>query len=107
MKKTIGYFFVGATMLISAATISSCSKDDDADPVLPPIGGYSSSDSVAASNLIAKWSFENNLTESKSGLPGVGTAVNYSAGVNNLFANNAGATTKIKASGANSSRAAE
>jgi hypothetical protein len=80
MKKTIGYFFVGATMLISAATISSCSKDDDADPVLPPIGGYSSSDSVAASNLIAKWSFENNLTESKSGLAGVGTAVNYSAG---------------------------
>ncbi len=67
-------------MLISAATISSCSKDDDPDPVLPPIGGYSSSDSVAASNLIAKWSFENNLTESKSGLPGVGTAVNYSAG---------------------------
>ena len=29
-------------------------------------------------------------------------AVNYSAGANNLFANNPGATTKIKASGANS-----
>ena len=81
MKKTIGYFFVGATMLISAATITSCSKDDDdTDPVLPPIGGYSSSDSVAASNLVAKWSFENSLVESKNNIAGTGTNVNYSAG---------------------------
>jgi hypothetical protein len=78
MKKTISYFFVGA-MMVSAATMSSCKKNSS-DPGLPPIGGYSSSDSVAAANLVAKWSFENSLTESHNNISGVGTGVNYTAG---------------------------
>ena len=80
MKKTTSYFFAGV-MLLSAGLITSCKKDSNTpDPGLPPIGGYSSSDSVSANNLVAKWSFENNLNESKNNLTGVGTNVNYTAG---------------------------
>ncbi len=78
MKQTISYFFAGA-MFISTLTMTSCKSSSD-DPGLPPIGGYNSSDDVAAANSVAKWSFENNLTESKQGLVGVGTNVGYAAG---------------------------
>ena len=78
MKQTISYFFVGA-IAISALTISSCKSSSD-DPGLPPIGGYNSSDDVAAANNVAKWSFDGNLTESKSGTAGVGTNVNFGTG---------------------------
>lgn len=78
MKKTISYFFSG-TMLISALAITSCSKSSD-DPVLPPIGGYYTSDDVAKANNVAKWSFENSLLESKNNITGVGTNAAYSAG---------------------------
>ncbi|MBK8855044.1 MAG: hypothetical protein IPN10_13310 [Saprospiraceae bacterium] len=43
---------------------SSCGDDEDE---LPPIDGYNSSDDVAKSNLISKWSFDGTLNETKSG----------------------------------------
>jgi hypothetical protein len=59
--------------------LTSCGGDDEA-PSLPPIGGYNNSDEVSASNLIAKWSFENNITESKNNLTGIPNNVGYAAG---------------------------
>lgn len=78
MKKTIGFFFAGAVVL-SAITMSSCKKSSS-DPTLPPIGGFNNSDEVGAANLVAKWSFENSLTESKQNISGTGTNVAYTAG---------------------------
>ncbi len=43
--------------------LSSCDKEDD----LPPIGGFNSSDEVAATNLQAHWNFEGDGKEKKSG----------------------------------------
>lgn len=56
-------------------TVSSCGDDDDD---LPAIDGYNSSDEVASSSLVAKWSFDGNLTETKS-------SKNASAAVGNSF----------------------
>ena len=77
MKKTINYFL--AAGILCTAAVSSCSKSSS-DPTLPPIGGYNSSDDVASANNVAKWSFENNLTETKTGTTGTGTNVAYTAG---------------------------
>jgi hypothetical protein len=57
---------LAGTFLFSVA-MTSCSKNDTPDVTLPPIGGYSSSDSVAASNLVAYWNFDGNKKEIKSG----------------------------------------
>ncbi len=65
MKKRISYLFA-AGILISAATISSCSKSSS-DPVLPQIGGYNNSNEVAAANLKAHWGFEGTTNESITG----------------------------------------
>lgn len=56
---------LAGTFIFSTALIS-CSKNSS-DVPLPPIGGYSTSDSVAASNLLAHWSFDGNANESISG----------------------------------------
>jgi hypothetical protein len=57
---------LAGTFLFSVA-MTSCSKDDTPDVQLPDIGGYSSSDSVAATNLVAYWNFDGNKKEIKSG----------------------------------------
>ena len=79
MKKRINYLFAAGIMLSAAVVFTSCKKTSS-DPGLPPIGGYNSSDDVASTNLMAKWSFENSLTESKQGLVGTGTNVAYTTG---------------------------
>ena len=56
---------LAGTFLFSVA-MTSCSKDDTPDVDLPDIGGYSSSDSVAAANLLAHWTFDGNANESMS-----------------------------------------
>ena len=78
MKKTRFNFLlalVAATSLIGY----SCSDDND-DPDLPPIAGYNTSDEVASTNNVAKWSFDGNLTESKGNLTGTGTNAGYGTG---------------------------
>ena len=57
---------LAGTFLFSVA-MTSCSKDDTPDVPLPDIGGYSSSDSVAATNLVAYWNFDGNKNEIESG----------------------------------------
>jgi hypothetical protein len=74
MKSTLKIIGV-ITLAFGLST--SCSNDD---VTLPPIGGYNSSDEVAATNNIAKWSFESALTESKQNLTGTGTNVAYATG---------------------------
>ncbi len=65
-------------LLVTMVNFSSC--DDDDDPALPPIGGYNSSDEVAAANNVAKWSFENTLVESKTNTSGASTNTAFVAG---------------------------
>ena len=66
--KNISLVLAG-TFLFSAV-LTSCSKNKSTPDVpLPPIGGYASSDSVAAANLVAYWNFDGNQNEIKSGTP--------------------------------------
>ncbi|MGC4039475.1 MAG: LamG domain-containing protein [Flavobacterium sp.] len=47
-----------------------------------PIGGYENSDEIAPDNLLAKFSFEDNIDDSKSGITGgTGTDVTYAQGI--------------------------
>jgi hypothetical protein len=49
---------------------------------IPLIGGYASSDSVAAANLVAYWSFDGNANETKGGMtPTVVGNPTYTAGI--------------------------
>ncbi len=63
MKKTISYLFVGVSAL-AMLTLGSCSKSSTP---LPPIGGYNTANDVAATNLLAHWSFDNTNNEVISG----------------------------------------
>lgn len=72
---------LAATFLFSAL-LTSCSKNNNKDVTLPDIGGYPSSDSVAASNLKAYWNFDGNQKEVKSGTDATSSArVSYTDGV--------------------------
>lgn len=59
MKKTIKYLFAGL-FLGSAALVSSC---DDGEDALPQIDGYNNSNEVAATNLVAHWTFDDTNSE--------------------------------------------
>ncbi|WP_460962597.1 LamG-like jellyroll fold domain-containing protein [Spirosoma litoris] len=48
--------------LVMSAAFTSCKKSDDV-ATLPPIGGYNTSNDVAATNLLAHWSFEGTTNE--------------------------------------------
>lgn len=71
-------------MLLAGTTLFTACKDDDK---LPPIDGFNNSDEIASSALIAKWTFDSNNNETKSG-----TAPTGSQGVSS--------TTGIKGNGA-------
>lgn len=62
MKRTSSYLKVWAAA-VALVMVGAC-KDDNS---LPPIDGYNSSDEVAAANLVAHWSFDNDQKESISG----------------------------------------
>jgi len=80
MKKVTSRFplFVSGMLMLGMVTINSC--DDNDDPALPPIGGYNTSDEVAAANNVAKWTFDGTLTESKSNLTGTSTNTAFTTG---------------------------
>lgn len=63
MKRTSSYlkFWAAGVALVA---FGACNNDDDA---LPPIDGYNNSDEVAAANLVAHWSFDNDMKEVISG----------------------------------------
>ena len=72
---------LAGTFLFSLA-MTSCSKSSTPDVTLPPIGGYSSSDSVAAANLVAYWNFDGNQNEIKSGTASTSSdRVTYTPGI--------------------------
>ncbi len=84
MKKN-KYIFLFASVLVSQFFVNC--NGDSIDKVNSPvayeaIGGYESSDEIAASNLVTKLSFENNLTDSKNNITSsVGTNVGYGTGI--------------------------
>lgn len=82
MKTTRISAWVAAGLVVGTALFTACSKSDDT-PSLPPIGGYNSSNEVAASALQARWSFEGNQNELVSNTAPTKTygTVNYVAGV--------------------------
>jgi len=57
------YFKVGAAALALVIVVGACSKDDK----LPAIDGYNNSDEVAATSLVAHWTFDTNNNEVISG----------------------------------------
>jgi hypothetical protein len=61
MKRTIKYSLSGVA-LVALLVIASCSKKSE----LPAIDGYNNSNEVAASNLVAHWSFDSNNNENIS-----------------------------------------
>jgi hypothetical protein len=77
------FMIVGLTM--AAISIVSCSKssDNNTPPPPTPIGGYVSSDSVAADALIAYWPFDGDMNDHKGNLTAtaVGTPKYTTAGV--------------------------
>ena len=70
---------LGAAMLLTLA-VTSCKKNNDVS--LPPIGGYNTSNDVAAANLLAHWGFEGNANELKSGAAPINSVgVAYGTGI--------------------------
>lgn len=76
--KTIKLSGFALAMALSIGLLASCGSDDAAP--LPPIGGYGSSDEIRNTELISKWSFEDNITDSKSNNAGISTNVAFTAG---------------------------
>lgn len=81
MKNNIKIFCLSA--VFSMQFLASCTSNVDSNAALPypPIGSYTTSDDVNAANLIAKWSFENSVNDTKGGLTGVGKNATYATGI--------------------------
>lgn len=83
MKNKIQFLFVS---ILSTTFFVSC-NDDSIDKENNPIdyeaiGGYTNSDEIATSNLVAKLSFEDNFTDSKNNITGsVPTNIAYASGI--------------------------
>jgi len=78
MKKTKLFSIAGlATCAILAVNLTSCGDDSSNDSGNAPIGGYNTSDEVAATNLVAKFSFEDNVDDAKGNITS-GTAAGTS-----------------------------
>ncbi|MBC7846471.1 MAG: LamG domain-containing protein [Flavobacterium sp.] len=83
MKKNKSIFLL--SLVLASSVFVSC--EDSIDKVNSPIpyeaiGGYDSSDDVAATHLVSKFSFDGNISDSKNGITGgVGTNVTYGAGI--------------------------
>ena len=58
MKRTINYL-TGGAIVFALFTFAGCSKDN----ALPTIDGYNNSNEVAATNLVAHWTFDDNNNE--------------------------------------------
>lgn len=70
-----------AVAFLFSAAITSC-KDKKTDVVLPPIGGYNTSNDVAAANLKAHWTFDGNANESiSSTAPSTSLRSSFVAGI--------------------------
>ena len=81
MKNSIKIFCLSAVFFLQF--LAGCSDKEDSNEPLPypPIGSYTTSDDVNAANLIAKWSFENSVNDTKGGLTGVAKNAAYTTGI--------------------------
>jgi hypothetical protein len=78
MKSKI-LLFCAAILITGSIVLSTTSCDDEEK--LPPIGGFNSSNDVAAANLVAHWAFEGDGKERKSGaIPASSINASYEAG---------------------------
>lgn len=72
-------------LLMAAATLglSSCQKEFDPASYAPPlnIGGYTSANQIAPSNLAAYWAFDGSLIDSVSNTAGANTGTSFAGGV--------------------------
>ncbi len=76
------FTFLAGAFLFSVVIISCKKKDSTPDVVLPPIGGYNTSDEVAATNLVAYWNFDGNQNEIKSSTASTSSdRVTYASGI--------------------------
>lgn len=71
MKKNKSIFLL--SFVLASTVFVSC--EDSIDKVNSPIpyeaiGGYNSSDDVAATHLVSKFSFDGNISDSKNGITG-------------------------------------
>lgn len=82
MKKTKLFSIAGfAACAVLALNLTSCGDDSTNDSGTAPIGGYNTSDEIASSNLVAKFSFEDNLTDAKGNITdGTASGTSYVAG---------------------------
>lgn len=76
---------ISTAIIVCVISLASCIKanynDDFTKAPAPPIGGFTASDEVAASSLVAKWSFDGNVTESKQNLAGTVNSTTYGTGI--------------------------
>jgi hypothetical protein len=80
MKNTVLTAFALGAFAMIAFTIQSCSKSSSSGPA--PLGGYTSSDSVAASALVAYFPFDGNANDVKGGQTATASsAVTYTTGI--------------------------
>ena len=49
--------------MVMSTVFTSCKKEEDNTISLPPIGGYNSSNDIAATNLVAHWTFDGTNNE--------------------------------------------
>lgn len=67
--------------VVMSTVFTSCKKDDGA-ATLPPIGGYNSSNDVAATNMVAHWTFDGTNNEAISGTaPSKSTNASFTTGI--------------------------
>ncbi len=76
------YLIIGISVII----FSGCTKADYGDNVVkgdpPPVsGGYTNSNQIASSNLVAYWNFNDNLTDSVSGKSATNFGTTFTDGV--------------------------
>jgi len=81
MKKLINKYSI--ILILLSLGLSSCVKTFDPKSYAPPlnINGYTASDQIASTNLVAHWTFNNTLADSLSNTIGVGTGTSFSAGL--------------------------
>ena len=70
-------------MAVVGFSLSSCYKKFDPATYAPAlnIGGFTSSNEIAAANLVGRWSFDGNYLDSVSGTAGQNTGTSFIAGI--------------------------
>ncbi|MCH5599660.1 LamG domain-containing protein [Niabella ginsengisoli] len=71
------------SILFISASCTKVNRSDDFPPgdVPPVAGGYTAASQVAASNLVAYWSFNGNMNDSVSGAVGTNSGMSFSEGI--------------------------